>query len=307
MIHRNSSPRWNQGRGKGPQNRLNPLATICQPAFFRDTQEFSAFPGGLRSRTQQALGAHDRFQAGNGLIELIVNQNVVVLVVLLNLPAGCHQSPLDHRFGVLATLAQSALQSAAIGRKDENTNRIWQLSLDLRRSLHVNIQQQIMTSVLRLSQETPGRAVIVAEDVGVFQKFVRGDHLFKFFAANKVILFLVLLASAWSSRRVRDRKIEIRNQFQQLGHQCGFTRTRRRGDDEDQRLVRNGTHSRFCTCSRDFSISAFMARPASVIFSASPARPEVFDSNVFASRFISWSKKSSFLPASPPASSNARK
>ena len=81
-----------------------------------------------------------------------------------------------------------------------------------------------------------------------------------------------------------------------------LARTGRRRDDED-----DSAHSRFCTCSRAFSISDFMARPSSVMRSASPATPVVFDNRVLASRFISCSRKSSFLPTSPPPSSSEQK
>src|ERR1039458_9021535 len=91
------------------------------------------------------------------------------------------------------------------------------------------------------------------------------------------------------------------NHLEQFVHQRGFTRTRWRGNNV------NDAHSRFCTCSRDFSISDFISKPISVTFKASPARPEVFESRVFASRFISCSRKSIFLPTSPSWSSKPRK
>ena len=44
-----------------------------------------------------------------------------------------------------------------------------------------------------------------------------------------------------------------------------------------------------------------MASPNSVMRVPLPPTPPVFESSVLASRFISWSRKSSFLPTSPPA------
>src|SRR6201999_2269324 len=44
-------------------------------------------------------------------------------------------------------------------------------------------------------------------------------------------------------------------------------------------------YSRFCTCSRAFSISDFIPRPKSVMREPFPLTPPVFESSVFASRF----------------------
>src|ERR687884_650218 len=108
-----------------------------------------------------------------------------------------------------------------------------------------------------------------------------------------MIVFPVLLTAPKSPRRVGNGENQVGNELENLVRERGFTRARWRRDDKNEWLA-VVAHSRFCTCSRDFSISAFMARPASVILRASPARPEVLESRVLASRFISCSKKSSF-------------
>ena len=78
-------------------------------------------------------------------------------------------------------------------------------------------------------------------------------------------------------------------------------------EPEGAEMMKTRRHSMFCTCSRAFSISAFIASPSSVIFRASPASPEVLESSVLASRFISCNRKSSFLPTSPPSIEQAQK
>src|SRR5208337_5527515 len=119
-------------------------------------------------------------------------------------------------------------------------------------------------------------------------------HGFKFFSRDEEIFLAVLFASTRRARGVRNREVQVTNHLEQFVHQRRFTRTRWRGNNV------NDAHSRFCTCSRDFSISDFISRPISVTFKASPARPEVLESIVLASRFISCNKKSIFLPTSPP-------
>src|SRR5882762_2414383 len=164
-----------------------------------------------------------------------------------------------------------------------------------------------MPLLLRLPQKAAGRAVVIAEHFRVLEKFTPLHHPLKFCARNKVILFTVLFAPARKTGSVGDREIKVGNQLEEFRNQRGFTRARRRRDDVDKWFAACRSHSRFCTCSRDFSISAFITSPASVIFKASPANPDVFESSVLASRFISCSRKSSFLPTSPPSSSNPRK
>src|SRR5262249_8966419 len=104
----------------------------------------------------------------------------------------------------------------------------------------------------------------------MLQKFTVPHHTFKFFHGHKVILLAVLLAAPGSTRGVGNGKDQVRNQFENLVGERGFARTRRCRDDIDEWLA-VFAHSRFCTCSRDFSISAFISRPASVVVNAFPA------------------------------------
>src|SRR5262249_40466958 len=128
------------------------------------------------------------------------------------------------------------------------------------------------------------------------------NHRFKPIARNEVIFAAVLLAATRETRGKRYRKLQMLDIFAQLIHERRLAGAGRRRDD-----IKCAAHSRFCTCSRHFSISDFICRPSSVMRSPSPATPEVFESSVLASRFSSCSRKSSFLPTSPPCSSSLRK
>src|SRR5580658_309709 len=105
----------------------------------------------------------------------------------------------------------------------------------------------------------------------MLQELALADHFLKFSSRDKIVLLPIFFAAARSPRGVGNGEIQITHRLQQLIDKCRFARTGRRRDDVDDGLMRRRTHSRFCTCSRDFSISAFMTSPASVIFSASPA------------------------------------
>src|SRR5260370_3649762 len=125
------------------------------------------------------------------------------------------------------------------------------------------------------------------EDFCILDEFISTNHLLELSARNKKVLLAVLFATAWRARGIGDGKVQVGNLFQQFADQRGFAGPGRGRNDVNQLMDRWSLHSRFCTCSRDFSISAFIATPASVMFSASPERPENFDSSVLTSHFIS--------------------
>src|SRR6202007_240434 len=141
-----------------------------------------------------------------------------------------------------------------------------------------------------------------AEDFGVFQKFAARDHGVKLGVRHKIITFPTGFSRA-ARPGGNGNGAHRPGKLQDFLDQSRLTRTRRPGHDEHERC--NGllrAHSMFCTCSRSFSISARISSDNPVIASASVSTPGVLDSMVFASRCISWSKKSSFLPSSPAPS-----
>ena len=56
----------------------------------------------------------------------------------------------EDRDRVLTAFAETLLQFATIGRHDKNTDCIGKFAFDLRRTLHINIQQQIASVLLSL-------------------------------------------------------------------------------------------------------------------------------------------------------------
>src|SRR5271168_5419231 len=140
-------------------------------------------------------------------------------------------------------------------------------------------------------------SVIIAENLRVFEEFTFREALFELVPRDEKILLAVHFLSARGSRRIGDGKAKIGNSLDQPVCQGGFSGARRGGNNED------GGHSRFRDCSRTFSMAAFAPSASSVIFRPASPAPLVFERIVLVSRFISWSRKSSFLPTSPPASS----
>src|SRR5208283_1997069 len=132
---------------------------------------------------------------------------------------------------------------------------------------------------------------------------------------DEKIGFPVFLLTPRRARRVGDRKAQVRRLPDQLRRERRFTGTRRRGNDEDRRHALviglksseasslEGPHSKLRACSRIFSMDALTSSARLVIFRAPSPAPLVLDRIVLVSRFISCSRKSNFLPASPPPSS----
>src|SRR5258708_17439506 len=218
------------------------------------------------------LAHYDGLKLVHRLFETVVDQNIVVVGIVLNLSSRRGQPALNDFLGLhvlaLAALAQARFQLTAAGRKHENTHCVWRFLLDLTRALDINVQQQVMTVLTRPVQHASGCAVIVAKNLGEFQKLVAADHLFKLVAANETVFASVLLAAPRRTRSVRNGKLQVDNILAQFVDQSGFARTRGRRDD-----IEDSAHSRLCTCSRHFSISAFICMPSSVILSPSPATP----------------------------------
>src|SRR5207244_2901225 len=203
--------------------------------------------------------------------------------------------------GLIAAM-QAAFELGLGRRQNQDADRLRQILLHLCGALHVDIEQQVIAARLGLAQESFCGAVVISKDVGVLEELIFGDHAFEFVARDEIIFAAILLTAAGRPRGVGDGEVEVVDDLADLIDQGRLSRTRRRRDDEDERF-----HSTFCTCSRDFSISDFMASPNSVMRSPSPLTPAVFESSVLASRFISCSRKSSFLPTSPFSSSRPRK
>src|SRR5204863_1498562 len=102
-----------------------------------------------------------------------------------------------------------------------------------RRSLDINVEQEIVSILAGFAQIPPRRAIAVPMYVGIFQELAAPNHIFEILHANKVILFSILLASARVASGVRDGKIKIGNELQQVAGESRFARAGRGRDDED--------------------------------------------------------------------------
>src|SRR5690348_15320575 len=77
------------------------------------------------------------------------------------------------------------------------------------------------------------RAVIIAENVGVFEEFAGRDAALKLGAIDEMVGFAVDLVAPRFARRVGDRKRKPSHFSEQAMHQGRFSRTRRSRNDEN--------------------------------------------------------------------------
>ena len=76
------------------------------------------------------------------------------------------------------------------------------LCLDLRRALHIDVEQQVFAFLFRLAQKTLRRAVVVAEDVGILEKFILARSSPRIRSRDEKIFAAVLLVCRAAARVV---------------------------------------------------------------------------------------------------------
>ena len=100
--------------------------------------------------------------------------------------------------------------------------------------MDVNVEHQVEALAPGQVQRAAVRAVVVAENVGMFEKFTPLDAGFEFVAGDEVVRFAVPLLASGLSSRVGDRESQAGDFFQEPIDQRRFSGARRRGDDENR-------------------------------------------------------------------------
>src|SRR5271156_264478 len=239
-----------------------------------------------------------------GALDVVIDDGVIVTVVPQHFIARAIKAAPDFIFGILAPRTQPAFEILLRRRQNKNHDGGGQLLFYLLRTLHVNFQNQSLVEFPGLIEPLPGSTIpVLAENTRILKKLTAVDHLLECGFRYEIVTLATALRLAGGPCRARHRAQDV-GKLQNLLHQGGFSGTRGAGDDQHQRV--GLSHSMFCTCSRNFSISDFISRPRRVILRPSASLPGVFESRVFDSRCISCSRKSSFLPTSvAPARSDS--
>src|ERR1700732_655304 len=238
-----------------------------------------------------------------GPLDVVVDDRVIVAAIVHHFLPCAFEPPANFVFRILPTLPDAMLEFRPRRRQHKNCHGARQFGFYLQSSLHVNFENQVFFLRFRFSQTFAGSAVpVLPEHLRVFQEISALHHFLKLRLGDKIVPLAVALRLARHPRGARNRQHGA-GQLQNLFHQGGLPRARGSGDDEHQRV--RFAHSMFCTCSRNFSISDLISSASRVISRPSRSFPGVFESRVLASRCISCSRKSSFLPASEALASKS--
>src|ERR1035438_9787347 len=139
-----------EGSTKGCEDRLHLLPQVSHAKAFRALNNRILLLGKGLLLTAQTLRKDDGDQPFDRFFELIVNQDVIVLIVLRDLAPGSLEPALDLVFRILTTIPKPPLQRLAIRRQHKDADRIGQVFFDLRCTLNVNVEQEILATLSRV-------------------------------------------------------------------------------------------------------------------------------------------------------------
>jgi hypothetical protein len=169
-----------------------------------------------------ARSQYDRLQFIRRDFEFFINDQIIVIVILAYFLASYLKSLFDDKSGIQAAPCQPFAQDL-IGRgQDKHADGIRSLPFYNSRSLHIDIQEDIEALLRPLVNELSGCSIIVAMNLGPFQKIIRSNQGFKSVAVHKEIFYAVPLSSAWRPRGIRYGKLYTLHPSQHAVDQYGF-------------------------------------------------------------------------------------
>src|SRR5213594_2308118 len=120
---------------------LAPTGTNSEASFMNPSPlGWGRLRHGLEPAHAGALGVHDRHQAGDRLLEVVVHHQVVVFAILAQLARGVAEPPLDHLGRVGAAPEQALPERLDRGRVDEHRDRIAARAPNARAALDVHVE-----------------------------------------------------------------------------------------------------------------------------------------------------------------------
>src|SRR6266568_2554398 len=223
------------------------------------------------------------------LVEVVVANPAVKMRGMTELVDRPLQPLLDLLRRLTPPLHQPLRQHARVAGEDENRDGIGRQFPDLLRAVHFDVQQDMATRLENVFDVGPQRAVQLARVFRMFQKLSLLDAIQELARLPEPIVDPVLLARARLSRRRRHRKPKpVRIAVAHCSGDRRLAATRWRGQDDD---ARDGGHSKFSNCSRNFSRSPFIAITVCVIRASF-----AFDPIVLTSRSSSCAMNPSCFP-----------
>ena len=157
------------GTSKGLKNVAKPFVTIPPPA---------------------AGGHNDGSQFVAGPLQIVVHDHKIVFCRTRYLLPRTFQAPSYRFIGILAAGAQAALQVLPRRRNNENSDCLRQFLFHLPRALHVDLEYQVESCLVRIVHLLLRRAVPVpAEYLRVFEELAGVNAALEFGFRNEIITF----------------------------------------------------------------------------------------------------------------------
>ena len=119
-------------------------------------------------------------------VQIAIDQNIIVDAVILNLSGRIPQPPFDH-CGDLLRVRTGLLQDFWRRSHDKHGDSVGKPTLQLSRTLHVDVLYQVFPLRLGLLQNPLVRPVIIAENLRSLQELAARDHGLEILARHKTI------------------------------------------------------------------------------------------------------------------------
>src|SRR5206468_183975 len=252
-----------------------------------------------------AFGVHDRHQSGRRLVAIVVEDQVIVFLVLGELARRVLEPPLDHIGRVGVARQESVPKRFERGWTQEHRHCLRLRAPHARTSLDIHLEHYHPARADLVLDEPRGRAVEMAVHLRPLEKPPGRPASLELLATQEPVLHAVGFTGTARPRGVGDREHALAARGQQPIHEGALAHSRGPGDHEQEpgrhepersrglaRCRIPIPHSTFCTCSRRRSSSSLITITACAVSTSLDLEPIVF-----ASRFISWSKKLSLRPA----------
>ena len=208
-----------------------------------------------------------RRQDGDDLIRrlryLVIDHHVVVVGNLPVLLPGLLEPALNDLLLIGGPAVQPAGKLFKSGRDNKNQHCLRALGADLGRTLHLNVQQYVDARVQLLLDDLERGAVVVAHILGILQKLLPGDHPFKGFPADEIVIHTVGLTHPGLPGGEGDGEIDVAALTEQLGDHRALSHARGAGQN-DQLSARLFLSYHSISSSGSGPVSFPASRPATV-------------------------------------------
>src|SRR5262245_40225465 len=96
------------------------------------------------SRRPESLRPYDTYQVGHGLVEILIDNNIVERPDMGDLLPRREEAPLDHVRTVVSAPFQAPAERFRGGRQNEDANRVGNQAADLGCALPVDFQKNVL-------------------------------------------------------------------------------------------------------------------------------------------------------------------